>query len=238
MSPKKTFQSIVSLYDRESSYATELRRIYSNLKSRSDGESQCILVTSAMVGEGKSITSSYLAITAANLSQHNVVLVDFDLRRPKIHEYFNVGSRPGLVDIIGGQMKIKAAARKSSIPNLQIISSGAAVHTVGELLDQADLSSIVQELKFYYDFVIIDSPPVIPVSDPLLIASYVDGVLMVVRAGSTQKEVVGRAVNLLQNASINVYGIVVNDYNDVLPYYYKDRYYGYSYSSHKEKKTA
>ena len=84
MSPKKTFQSIVSLYDRESSYATELRRIYSNLKSRSDGESQCILVTSAMVGEGKSITSSYLAITAANLSQHNVVLVDFDLRRRRI----------------------------------------------------------------------------------------------------------------------------------------------------------
>jgi len=191
-----------------------------------------------MVGEGKSITSSYLAITAANLSQLNVVLVDFDLRRPKIHEYFNVGSRPGLADIIKGQMKIKAAARKSSIPNLQIISSGDAVHAVGELLDQADLSSIVQELKFYYDFVIIDSPPVIPVSDPLLIANYVDGVLMVVRAGSTQKEVVGRAVNLLHNASINVYGIVVNDYNDVLPYYYKDRYYGYSYSSHKEKKNV
>jgi Mrp family chromosome partitioning ATPase len=93
MTPKKTFQSIASLYDRESSYATELRRIFSNLKTKGDGESQCVLVTSAMVGEGKSITSSYLAITAANLSQSNVVLVDFDLRRPRIHEYFNVGNQ-------------------------------------------------------------------------------------------------------------------------------------------------
>jgi capsular exopolysaccharide synthesis family protein len=184
MTPKKTFQSIASLYDRESSYATELRRIFSNLKTKGDGESQCVLVTSAMVGEGKSITSSYLAITAANLSQSNVVLVDFDLRRPRIHEYFNVGSRPGMVDIIKGEMKIKSAIRKSSIPNLQIISSGITTPAVGELFDQADLSTIIQELKFYFDFVVIDSPPVIPVSDPLLIADQVDGVLLVVRAGS------------------------------------------------------
>lgn len=232
----KTFQSIASLYDRESSYATELRRIYSNLKARGDGESQCVLVTSAMVGEGKSITSSYLAITAANLSQLNVVLVDFDLRRPRINEYFNVGSRPGMVDIIKGDMKIKNALRKSSIPNLQIISSGIAAPAVGELFDQADLSTIIQELKFYFDFVVIDSPPVIPVSDPLLIADQVDGVLLVVRAGSTQREVVKRAINLLQNASVNVYGIVMNDYDDVLPYYFKDRYYGYSYASSSGKK--
>ena len=86
MNSKSAFHSIISAYDRESSYATELRRIYSNLKSNNETENQCILVTSAMVGEGKSITSSYLAITAANLSQMKVVLVDFDLRRPRIHE--------------------------------------------------------------------------------------------------------------------------------------------------------
>lgn len=236
MSHKKTFQSIASLYDRESSYATELRRIFSNLKSRGNNESQCVLVTSAMVGEGKSITSSYLAITAANLSQLNVALVDFDLRRPRIHEYFNVGSRPGIADIIAGEIKVRAAARKSSIPNLQIISSGVSSPQVGQLFDQADLSAIIQELKFYFDFVIIDSPPVIPVSDPLLLADQVDGVLMVVRAGSTPREVVKRAINLLQNASINIYGIVMNDYDEVLPYYFKDSYYGYSYSSIKRKK--
>lgn len=236
MTPKKTFQSIAALYDRESSYATELRRIYSNLKAGGNGESQCVLVTSAMVGEGKSITSSYLAITAANLSQLNVVLVDFDLRRPRIHEYFNVGSRPGMVDIIKREMKVKAVVRKSTIPNLQIISSGIASPAVGQLFDQANLSAIIQELKFYYDFVVIDSPPVIPVSDPLLIADQADGVLLVVRAGSTQREVVKRAVNLLKNASVNIYGIVMNDYDDVLPYYFKDKYYGYSYTASAAKK--
>ncbi|UCE66442.1 MAG: CpsD/CapB family tyrosine-protein kinase [Candidatus Zixiibacteriota bacterium] len=238
MSSRKTFQSIASLYDRESSYATELRRIYSNLKSKNDGDSQSVLITSAMIGEGKSLTSSYLAITVANLTQLKVVLVDFDLRRPKIHEYFNVGSRPGVTDIIKGELKVKSAARKSSIPNLQIISSGAAAKVVGELIDQADLSTIIQELKFYFDFVVIDSPPVIPVSDPLLIGDHVDGVIMVVRAGSTQKEVFKRAINVLKNASINVYGAVVNDYEDVLPYYFKDRYYGYHYSSPQDLKTS
>lgn len=237
MSPRKTFQSVASLYDRESSYATELRRIYSNLKNKKDGNSQSVLITSAMIGEGKSLTSSYLAITAANLTQLKVVLVDFDLRRPRIHEYFNVGSRPGVTDIIRGELKVKAAARKTSIPNLQVISSGAASRIVGEIIDQADLSVIIEELKFYFDFVVIDSPPVIPVSDPLLIGDKVDGVIMVVRAGSTQREVVKRAINLLKNASINLYGIVVNDYDDVLPYYYKDRYYGYHYSSPEDIKT-
>jgi succinoglycan biosynthesis transport protein ExoP len=233
MSSGKSTHSIASFYDRESSYATELRRIYSNLKSRSNGDNRSVLVTSAMIGEGKSLTSSFLAITAANLTKNKVVLVDFDLRRPKIHEYFNVGSRPGMTDIIRGDTKVKTAARKSSIPNLQIISAGTSGEKIGALIDQADISTIIQELEFYYDFVIIDSPPVIPVSDPLLIGGLVDGVIMVVRAGSTQREVVKRAINLLRDASIKLYGLVANDYEDVLPYYFKDKYYGYKYSSPK-----
>ena len=104
---------------------------------------------------------------------------------------------------------------------------------MGELIDQSDIPSIIQELEFYFDFVVIDSPPVIPVSDPLLIGSQVNGVIMVVRAGATQREVVQRAINLLRNASVNLFGVVINDYEDVLPYYYKDRYYGYSYSRDK-----
>jgi capsular exopolysaccharide synthesis family protein len=226
------------MYDRESAYATELRRIYSNLKSDNQNSNQCVVVTSAMIGEGKSITSSFLAITAANLSQMKVVLVDFDLRRPRIHEYFNVGSRPGITDIIKGDLKVKAAARDTTIPNLKIISSGISSKGAGELIDQADMPVMVQELKFYFDFVVIDSPPVIPVSDPLLIAGQADGVLMVVKAGYTQREVVKRAINLLRNASIKIYGLVLNDYNEVLPYYYKDRYYGYHYSANKDRKLS
>lgn len=236
MSPQKTFQSLISLYDRESSYATELRRIYSNLKSRGNGKNQSVLITSAMIGEGKSITSSYLAITAANLTNQKVVLVDFDLRRPRIHEYFNVGSRPGVVDVITGKSKIKSVARDTTISNLKIISSGISSQGAGELIDQADLATMLEELKFYFDFVVLDSPPIIPVSDPLLIADKVDGVLLVVRAGSTQREVVKRAVNLLNNASINLYGAIINDYEEVLPYYYNTGYYGYQYSSLKPDK--
>ena len=236
MNLSKKFQSIISLYDRESSYATELRRIYSNLKSLAIGENKSVLVTSAVIGEGKSITSSYLAITAANLTQQKVVLVDFDLRRPRIHEYFNVGSRPGVIDVITGNAKVKSVARETSISNLKVISSGMSQQGAGELIDQADLTTMIEELKFYFDFIVIDSPPVIPVSDPLLIADKVDGVLMVIKAGTTQREVVKRAVNLLDNASIKMFGAILNDYEEVLPYYYSEKYYGYQYTSMTPKK--
>ena len=143
-----------------------------------------------------------------------------------------------MTDIIRGELKVKSAARDTAIPNLKIISSGYSPKGPGELIDQADMQVIVQELKFYFDFVIIDSPPIIPVSDPLLIADHADGVLMVVKAGSTQREVVKRAVNLLRNASIKIYGLVLNDYNEVLPYYYKERYYGYHYTSDRPQTVS
>jgi Mrp family chromosome partitioning ATPase len=81
----------------------------------------------------------------------------------------------------------------------------------------------------------VDSPPVIPISDPILLAEHVDGVILVVRGGVTQREVVSRAANLLINSRINVIGVVLNDYDEVLPYYYKEKYYGYQYYQTAQK---
>ncbi len=229
----KNKPSIISLYDKESAVATELRRIVSNLKSVGENKIRSLLVTSATVAEGKSITSCYLGITAASLMQAKVAVIDFDLRKPRIHEYFGIAPDGGLADVLSGKAGIKNVSRSTGIPNLSVITAGKVSSLPTDILDRGDIPALFQELKFYFDFIVIDSPPVIPVSDPLLLADNVDGVLIVIRAGSTQREVVNRAANLLRNAGSNIVGVVLNDYEDVLPYYYKDRYYGYHYSDKK-----
>ncbi len=236
MKSQKNQQTLVSFYNKESAVATELRRIYSGLKSAAEKKKlQSVLVTSAAIGEGKSITCSFLAMTAASLSKSKVALIDLDLRRPKIHDYFGIGTCPGIGEVLTGKSSIKSVSRKTPIQNLTVITSGNITASPSDILDQADIPGLLQELIFYFDFIIIDSPPVVPVSDPLLLAEQVDGVLLVVKAGSTQREVVNRAISLLSNSGITPLGIVLNDYEEVLPYYYKDHYYGYKYWPQKSK---
>jgi capsular exopolysaccharide synthesis family protein len=209
---------------------TEFRRLYSNLKNRKDGQNfQSLMITSAMTGEGKSLISSLLALTIADLTKLKVALVDFDLRRPKVAYYFGLDNNNGVAEVLTGKSTLKAVSQKTIVPNLSIIPAGRLTTLPTNVLEQEQVSSFFQELKFYFDQVIIDSPPIIPVSDPMLIGEYVDGVLLVIRCGSTQREIVARASNLMLNARINLFGVVINDYEEVLPYYYKERYYGYHY---------
>ena len=236
MKHKGAAQSIVSFYDKESPSATEFRRIYASLTSLNGQDKiQTILITSATLGEGKSITSSLLSITAATLSKAKVAVVDLDLRRPRLFEYFAVTPGPGVADVLTGKANIKSVTRSTGIPNLNIITSGKVTMPPSDIFDQADIPAFIQELKFYFDMIIIDSPPVIPVSDPMLIADQVDGVLMVVKSGSTQREVANRAINLMKNTGVNLLGIILNDFESVLPYYYNDSYYGYQSSYSKQK---
>jgi len=229
--------TLLSLYNKESPVGTEFRRLYSNLKARAgENKLQNIMVTSAIVGEGKSLTSSLLAVTIAELTKFKVALVDFDLRRPRIGFYFGIDNDKGVADVLTGDASLKDVSRKTTVPNLTIIPSGVPDRMPSDILEQNAISNIFQELRFYFDYVIIDSPPVIPISDPLLIAEHVDGVILVVRGGVTQREVVSRAANLLVNSNVNLLGAILNDYDEVLPYYYKERYYGYQYY-HKELKS-
>ncbi len=222
--------SLLSLYHKESSMGTEFRRLYSNIKNRNaDQKYQSMMITSAMTGEGKSLISSLLALTIADLTKLKVALVDFDLRRPKIAYYFGMENDNGVAEVLTGKSTLKAVSKKTIMPNLSIIPAGRLNTLPTNVLEHEQVSSFFQELKFYFDQVIIDSPPIIPVSDPMLLAEYVDGVLMVIKSGATQREVVARASNLLLNARINVIGVILNDYEEVLPYYYKERYYGYHY---------
>jgi len=236
MRKNKITPTLLSFYNKESSVGTEFRRLYSNIKNISSGQKQqTIMVTSAMVGEGKSLTSSLLAITIAELTKLKVALVDFDLRRPKISLYFGIDDGGGIGDVLTGDFNLKQVSRKTIIPNLTVIPSGKLKGVPSDYLDLETVGNIFQELRFYFDYVIVDSPPIIPISDPLLISEHIDGIILVVRGGSTQREVVQRAANLLINSKTNILGVVLNDFEEVLPYYYKEKYYGYHYSSKNYK---
>jgi capsular exopolysaccharide synthesis family protein len=221
-------ESIISFFDRESPEATEFRRLYSNLYS-SNGSLKTIMVTSSTVEEGKSLVSSFLALTIAEASHQKVLLLDTDLRRPMINVFFKLPLENGFADLLEKKGKIPEMLKVTAVPELKVITAGRLKGSPTAALNPTHLHEIFEELKFYFDFIIVDSPPVIPVSDPLMIAGDVDGALLVLRAGSTPREVVKRALNLLQNSRIKVLGAVLNNLEEVLPYYYSSKYYAYKY---------
>ncbi|OQX92416.1 MAG: hypothetical protein B6D58_03075 [candidate division Zixibacteria bacterium 4484_95] len=222
-------ESIASFYDMESPEATEFRRLYSNIKKSNNDQLKSVLVTSSTIEEGKSLISSFLAITMAEAKEGKVLLLDADLRRPMINVLFKLPLEKGLSDILEKKCKVGKTIKDTSISGLKIITAGRISESPTLIFNQENIRKVTEELKFYFDFIIIDAPPVIPVSDPLLIASEVDGVLLVIKAGTTKKEVVKRTTNLLINSNIKILGAVINDFDSVLPFYYSSKYYGYKY---------
>jgi capsular exopolysaccharide synthesis family protein len=227
-------QTIYEIFDQESPIATEMRRLYSNIR-HVDGRNpkRSFLVTSAERGEGKSTVASHLALTVARFRGKKSLLVDADLRRPRVHQIFDVPKEPGLYECLNGEMDPLEVVKDTQIENLKIIPAGRRVKSPAHLFEGDVMTEIFEKIKFYYDIVIVDSAPVIPVSDPMLISSVLDGVILVMLAGKTPRNVSLRAKNILLDANANLLGVVVNNMSEVLPYYYDYRYYGYTEDDEK-----
>jgi capsular exopolysaccharide synthesis family protein len=235
----KKLKSIAAFYGKDSPGAIESRRLYSNIMHISAGEEnqplKSVAVTSSTTGEGKSTMASLLAITAAEHGKQNVLLIDSDFRRAKIHELFGIENRRGLSDIFYFDASVKNCLRDTPFDRLKIITAGQSVSSVDGLPEMEKMAPFFDEVRFLFDFIVLDSAPVVPVTDVIDLSSRIDGILMVVKAGQTAREIVKHAVALLNNSGINILGVVLNDVGKVLPYYYDYGYYRYQSHSGKRK---
>ena len=220
---------VTDLYGVESAIATEYRRLLHNIRKKIDkAVIKSVMITSAVGGEGKSTISSLLAITAARKGL-KTVLMDCDFRKPTVHKLFGMSRGKGMTDVLAQGLPIKSAIKKTEQEFLDVITAGRPTPHPSELFDSRAIASIVEELKFFYDFAFVDTPPVIPVSDPMLLAPEMDGAVLVVMAGATAREVVRRAAEIMHSNTSNLIGVVMNNSNKSLPYYFDYTKYRYSY---------
>jgi polysaccharide biosynthesis transport protein len=177
-----------------------------------DREMKVMQVTSPRPGEGKTTTSTNLAVACARAGQR-VVLVDCDLRRPRIHAFFGLPNDKGFTTAMVGATFDEVAQKVDGEPNLSIISSGPIPPDPSELLSTRTASTFIRKLSQEVDLVVIDSPPVLVVADPLVVSRMVDGVILVVSADKTDRRQAADAADQLAQIEAPVVGTVLNAYD-------------------------
>lgn len=168
-----------------------------------------VLVTSALAMEGKSTTVSNLAVVVAQAG-YRVILVDCDLRRPSLHKIFQVPNDSGFTNCIINELEPERAAYSLSIANLHVMTSGPIPPNPAEVLNSQRTRNLWTSLSEGYDYILIDSPPLLSVTDATIIASQVDATLLVVRSGKTRKDVATQGRDRLLQANARIIGVVLN----------------------------
>jgi polysaccharide biosynthesis transport protein len=168
-----------------------------------------LLVTSATAGEGKSTTAANLAVAAA-LQGRRVILVDADLRGPSLPSLFNLRADCGLSEVLTDEIPLSKALHLTDIQDLLWLPAGSPVPKTAELLSGPRMTKLLEELRGLADLVILDTPPCLPVTDAEVLGSRVDGAILVVGLGQTDKTAVRMAQQLLEQAQVNLLGVVLN----------------------------
>jgi protein-tyrosine kinase len=227
---------IVCITDPYSPASEQYRKLRARILARTKQDFQnTIMVTSADVGEGKSITSVNFAVALAREIDHTVLLVDADMRKPSIHKYLGIKTDRGLSDYLSGQVELSDVLINTGLGRLVLLPAGNACSNPAELLSSNRMKELVKEMKHRYAdrYIVIDTPPVLVSADAISMSNHVDGVIFVVQAAKTSEKTVKKAINLLKGAIM--LGIVYNNVPDYLgknlnPYYY--------HQYHRDDRTA
>ncbi len=178
-------------------------------------------ITSSMPKEGKSLIIANLAVAMAQ-DNKKVLLVDCDLRKPSLHKIFDIANSCGTTSVLTGELDVNRVIIKTKQPNLDVITSGPIPPNPSELLAMEGAKELIGQLKKEYDTILLDSPPVLPVTDGQILAEYVDAVVMIIKLGSTQCESVKQAKYMLEHVSARLIGVVLNyGRTHKKDYYYK-----------------
>ena len=197
--------------------------------SPEDKPLKSILVTSSIPVEGKSFISLNLAIIFSQMNE-KVIFIDGDMRRPKLHKNMNLDNKEGLSTYLIGSAELDAIIKSSPVPGLSVITSGPIPPNPSELLSSTKIGALVRELSSKYERIIIDAPPGFSVADTLLLANIVDGVVLVIKGGSTRLELVLTVKKKIIETKTRIIGTVINNIHPEKD----DKYYYYHYSSEKK----
>lgn len=205
-------ESLITISNPRSPISEAYRTLRTNLEFSSlDKPLKTMVVTSAGPEEGKSTTLANLAVTLAQ-AEKEVILVDCDLRRPSQHEIFDVENGVGLTSMVVDEEAFKnPPLQETPVPNLKLLPSGPLPPNPSELLGSRRMVEIITTLREKADLVLFDAPPIIAVTDAAVLASKVDGVLLVISAGTTKRDHAQRAKALLEKVNARLVGAVLNN---------------------------
>jgi succinoglycan biosynthesis transport protein ExoP len=211
-----------------SKIAESLRGMRTSILLSSPGEPpRVLMITSTRPAEGKSSVATLTAITFA-LNGSRVLLIDADLRRPAVHLRFRMGKGLGLSSVLSGKATPREAIIEwPDLPSLHIMTSGPVPPLPSELLGSRQMEELVADLRDQYDFVIIDTPPVLAVTDASILGRLTDAAILIIRYGAAQRQVVQRSVDLLDRSGAHLLGVAVNAVDFKAPEY--SEYYGRKY---------
>lgn len=203
---------LVTYYEPKSIISEQYRTLRTNLEFAQVGNQvKSIAITSSMPMEGKSTTSANLGYTMGQTGR-NVLIVDSDLRKPTVHRTFKLNNEQGLTTLLANQeLKFNQVVQKSKELGLYFLPSGPIPPNPAELIGSPQMSALMEELSENFDMVIYDTPPVNSVTDAQIIATRVDGVIMVVQQDYARKDQVKEAKQALENVNANILGVILNN---------------------------
>lgn len=217
----------ISFGNDNSAIAESFRKLRTNLQFLAvDNPPRVIVVTSSMPSEGKSTTAINIALVLAE-AEHSVLLVDGDMRRPKLSEYLGLVGEVGLSTVLSGAASLSDVLQKTSYPGLTVMTSGATPPNPSELLGSMAAKKLLAEMRAHFDYVIIDSSPLLAVTDAAVLATNSDGVLIMSRFGQTKREQLAHAVGSLEDVGAPVLGAVFTMTPERGGSAYTYTYYGY-----------
>ena len=227
-------EELITIENPKSPVSESYRTLRTNIMFSSlDKKVQTIMVTSSGPEEGKTTVASNLAVIMAQ-SGKKTIIIDCDLRKPRLHKVFKASNLKGLSNYLIGEVTIADVVKQTPIENLQLLPSGVKPPNPAELLGSAKMKSFVESLKQYYDYIILDTPPVVIVTDAQLVAQYADGCLLVVAAGEVDRDAPIKAKELLVKVNAKILGVVLNKVDDTGKGRYK-YYYHYYYDEQGDK---
>lgn len=233
-------EKLITNYSPKSSVAEAFRILRTNIISRKkNSDCTTLLITSSGPKEGKSTIQANMATALAQMDA-KVILVDLDLRRPMVHTIMGFDKEIGISDfLMDKSTEIEKVIKKSNVENLDIITSGIIPPNPSELLASKRMDEAIESLKEKYDYILFDSPPVIAVTDSMVMANKVDMLILAIRVDQADKNVVKRTKELLENIKVDIAGVVINGIQPHRYYnsYEYNYYYYYYYGKSEEKKS-